>query len=216
MLLSRLEFIYEHFHSFLFFTIPPFTFWQKKIENNKANIIKFRWMLIWAFWGYSTFCNLLVLEQSGIKTVAYFTSTLLVTMPYFWPTSKKTTMCSFLCTWTNFHQGQMILCIATANLFLFMDFFFPPTEVSVTRTKKDSNCSVSDSFCDASFSELFQRCLTFIVLARTITEDLKESFKISWTHMQKGERGGSCEILNERKTRTVNAVILDLSESFQK
>lgn len=115
--------IFTHFCSSQY---RPLLFGKKKFENNKANIIKFRWMLIWAFWGYSTFCNLLVLEQSGIKTVAYFTSILLVTMPYFWPTSKKTTMCSFLCAWTNFHQGQMILCIATANLFLFMDFFSPP------------------------------------------------------------------------------------------
>lgn len=29
------------------------------------------------------------------------------------------------------------------------------------------------------FPELFQRCLTFIVLAKTITEDLKERFEIS-------------------------------------
>lgn len=59
-----------------------------------------------------------------MKALIYFTSTLFIYHASFL-TNKQNDRCSFLCTWTNFHQGQMILCITTANLIFIYGFFSP-------------------------------------------------------------------------------------------
>lgn len=64
--------------------------------------------------------------------------------------------------------------------FNFYLWIFFPTELPLTWTKKRIQIAQPQiHFMTQVFPELFQRYLTFIVLAKTITEDLKESFEIS-------------------------------------
>lgn len=110
----------EHFHLFLFFKIPPFTFWQKKVDNNRANLTKFCWMLILEIQHILQCIGRRVDWHKG-KNIFYQHT---LTYHALFLTHKQNDRCSFLCTWTNFQQGQMILCIATANLSLIYGFFF--------------------------------------------------------------------------------------------
>lgn len=160
MLLTELEFISWTFSVIFTLQNMPLTSLQKrkKKKNNtkkqpnqtkkQGKSIQFCWMMIWAFWGIylEHILQSIGTGEEWHKGSSVFYEGTLSHLALFL-THKQNDKCSFLCTWTNFHWGQMILCIATANLIVIYGFFLVHWRTwTITWTKKDSSCSASYSF----------------------------------------------------------------------